>query len=44
MNNNAQDVFEQIRFQIEQLNGEDLLKHLLIKLNQPDSTAIEEMR
>lgn len=40
----AQAVFNQIRSQIEQLNGEDLIKHLLIKLNDPNATDIEQLR
>ncbi|MCY3865555.1 MAG: hypothetical protein OXG68_08945 [Chloroflexi bacterium] len=44
MYHDAQEVFEQIKLEIEQLNGEDLIKHLLIKLNQPGATDVEEMR
>lgn len=44
MFSDAQDVFDQIQLLIRQHNGEDLIKHLLIRLNQPGSTEIEEMR
>lgn len=44
MNKAAQEVFNEIRSHIEQLNGEDLLKHLLIKLNQSNATDIEQLR
>ena len=44
MNEAAQEVFNEIRSHIEQLNGEDLLKHLLFKLNQSNATDIEQLR
>ncbi|MCY4064695.1 MAG: hypothetical protein OXG53_20205 [Chloroflexi bacterium] len=44
MNSDAQKVFERIKVQIAQLNGEDLIKHLLIKLNEPQATDVEQMR
>ncbi len=39
----AQVVFDQIRSQLEHLNGEDLIKHLLFKLNDPDATSMEQI-
>lgn len=44
MYNDAQEVFDQIQHEIGQHNGEDLIKHLLLKLNQRGSTDLEEMR
>lgn len=44
MYNDAQEVFDQIQHEIGQHNGEDLIKHLLLKLNQHGSTDLEDMR
>ena len=44
MNTDAEIAFNEIRSQIEQLNGEDLLKHLLIRLNDSKATDIEQLR